>query len=478
MRGTGKGLILLIMAVILANVAAAADFEVNPVPQKNKIGVTEFAVFNLSVTNNGDKEDDFRIYTLDYPTWEIRTSPLINPIKLTIGPGETKSVVLEVYPLYVNTIGTYYVNLNVKNERTGEMIKAPLLVSIQSTAGLIGGYVPTVLANVLIPKSIDPRNEVVIQLSLDNQNLIDYKELQIEMNSRLINIVANTSLGPKEQKSLIFRKQLDPLTPPQTDRFIVTVKMGNMTIVNPISTKMEITAYSELEKESKVVKSFLKKEQVIVYGNAGNEAYKGNVSVEISPVAGLFTSTEPKALKIEKQDKTYLQWEIELEPEQGFTVVIKTNYRPLMVIIVLAIILIIVYYSYRSPLVVTKEAANIEKREGGVAEFKVIISVKNRGNKPLRDIEVTEFIPRIVEVQKELSLGTLQPYKVMHNESKGLTMKWKIDDLDLADERVLTYRIKSKLAILGEFSLGAAYVSYRIDNKEKVTHSNRLVISA
>ena len=68
-------------------------------------------------------------------------------------------------------------------------------------------------------------------------------------------------------------------------------------------------------------------------------------------------------------------------------------------------------------------------------------------------IEIVDKIPNIADLEKGLSIGTLHPTKILKHERKGTIIKWLIEQLDAGDERVISYKIKSHLSILGEFRL-------------------------
>ena len=120
----------------------------------------------------------------------------------------------------------------------------------------------------------------------------------------------------------------------------------------------------------------------------------------------------------------------------------------------------------RSPLLIIKEASNIIKKDNGISEMTVILHIRNRGQNKIKDIELTDFIPALVSVGGDVPIGSLQPNKVLKHEKKGTTIvKWTIDTLDASEERVLSYRIKSKLSILGSFSLPVANAAFKSNNK-------------
>ena len=96
----------------------------------------------------------------------------------------------------------------------------------------------------------------------------------------------------------------------------------------------------------------------------------------------------------------------------------------------------------------------------------------------MRDIEITDTIPNITSIEKELFIGTLQPYQVMRHEKKGTILKWKVDDLSAGEERVVSYKMKSRLPILGSLSLEGAVAKYNHKKKDKITRSNTLTVRA
>ena len=139
---------------------------------------------------------------------------------------------------------------------------------------------------------------------------------------------------------------------------------------------------------------------------------------------------------------------------------------------------VISYYVLRSPLLMIKEASNIVKKEGGTSEMTVILHIKNRSKNKIKGIEITDYITALVSVSHDISIGSLQPTKVLKHEGKGSTIvKWNIDNLDASEERVLSYRIKSKLSILGSFSLPAANAVFKSNDKTMTSTSNRLSVS-
>ncbi|MFH0868416.1 MAG: hypothetical protein V1831_03820 [Candidatus Woesearchaeota archaeon] len=467
-------LFALIFSLYMSIVYAAA-FDVEVVPIKDRIVIDEFAKFRLEIQNNLKQDDEYRIYSTDFPTWDVKTEPLINPITLELAPGSKDSVELIVDPLKIRDIGTYAVTVNVRSKVTNSFISVPLKVTILSTGPLIGGYVPTVITSVGIPKKIDPREEIPIKIILNNQNIIDYPDLVVKLESSLIKEKIETKLGPKEEKTLDLAVNIDSLTPPQEDDFVVAVFKGNRSIINPIVRRLEIAEYASQELISQEKRFLLTRNHYSFVSN--NNGYEGEFKIETTLLSSIFSSTSPKSKTVKEDGKRYFVGDVKLE-NSTMEIVVTKNFIPLFTVIALLVILAASYYIFRSPLLITKEASNVIKTEGGISEMTIVLHMKNRGNSKITDIDISEFIPALVSVGKEVPIGSLQPEKVLKHEGKETTIvKWALDNLDISEERVLSYKITSKLTILGGFNLPATKAIFKQNNKTVTASSNRLSVS-
>ncbi|MBI2208133.1 hypothetical protein HYU50_01430 [Candidatus Woesearchaeota archaeon] len=458
--------------LLYASLANAALFDISVEPVKDKILIDEFAKFKLIIKNNMQQADEYRIYSPDFPIWDVRTEPIVNPITLVVSPGGEGSVELVVDPLKIRDIGTYGVIVNIRSEAANQLKSVQLKVSILSVKGLIQGYVPTVVTSVGIPEKIDPREEIPIKIVLNNQNIINYTKLTIRLESNSIQDTINTSLEPEEEKTLMLTERIDPFAMPQEDELAVSVFSDDISIINPIVKKVEIMEYTDKELVSQK-KNFLRTKTVYDFVS-NNPYYEGKFRTETTLLESIFSSENPKARIAKENGKSYFVWNAKLENNR-MRVTVTKNFIPLFAVIILLLVVIAAYYALRAPLVIRKEASSIVKSEGGVSEMSVILRVQNRGRTKIKDIEVTEIIPSIINIEREVSIGSLQPTKLLRHEKKGTTIvKWELNNLDVSEERVLSYRMKSKLSILGTFSLPAATAVFKANDKTFTTASNRL----
>lgn len=470
-----KFFILLSAFALLLNSAYAASFEVRAVPINDKIVVDEVAEFDIIIQNNLDREEEFTIKKAGYPFWDMYTKPLQNPITLRVPPFGTSSIRLFVDPLYITSVDTYTLEAGVLLSRTGEEQKVPITIGIKSTEPLIGQYIPTVLTSTIIePDKIDPREEFKIKIVLNNQNVLDYENLTIKIESNLFRDELHVPLGPREDKTVEIIKRMDGMTPPQKDRLVIAIFKDDRMIVSPIVKEFEIKEYLHQE-NLKEEQSFLKIRKGIKL-TSNNPDYKGSVKIPTTALQSLLLSTSPRAEILREGEKQYLVWDVKLGKDNTLNIYMTKNYRPIVIIILAAIAAVILYFVFRSPLVVRKSVANIGMSEGGISEAKVVVRVKNRSAAQIANIEVMDNLPHIAHVEKELAIGSMQPHAILKHPKRGVMIRWAIETLEAGDERVLSYRMKSRLSILGEFNLPSATARCKVGNKVVISNSNRVSV--
>lgn len=475
MNKLSKSFIVMFAVLLLPNIAYAASFEVKVVPVLDKIVVNEVAEFDIVVQNNLETDEEFTIKKAGYPFWDMYTKPLQNPITLKVPALSYSTIRLFVDPLYITSVDTYTLDAGIVQGTTGEEQKVPITVGIKSTDPLIGGYIPTVLTSTSIePDKIDPREEFKIRVMLNNQNVLDYTNLTIRLESNLFSEELHVALGPKEEKIVEIVKKIDDMTSPQEDRLVVAVFKDQRMIVSPIVNNFEIKEYLHQE-ELAEEHSFLKIRQGIKVAS-NNPNYKGAVKIGTTSLKSLLTASSPRAELVSENGKQYLVWDVNLDKDKNMSIYITKNYRPIVVIAILAAAAVVLYFLFRSPIVVRKGIANIGMIEGGVSEAKVVVRVKNRSSAQITGIEVMDNLPHIAHVEKELSIGSMQPHAVLIHPKRGVMIRWAIEALEPGDERVLSYRMKSRLSILGEFNLPAATARAKIGNKVVISNSNRISV--
>jgi hypothetical protein len=468
-----KLIIILILTLMLANFVSAADFDVSIEPVKNKISPTESALFNLYIENQGTETNKYRISS--DATWNILSDPLPDYFSgITLEPGQNKTTLIRLSPPSKITGGTKKLSITIEGQN--QEISLPITIYIKSIGYGPQGYVPFIMSSLIVePVEIDPRNKLTAKVKLKNGNVLNLSDVVVEVTTEdgLFYKKRLVDIGPLEEKTETFIISLSHLTEPATDTLIATVSYED-TYFQPAQEVIEIVPFSQLDEQKSKENLFLKTRSTVELTNNGNTKTSELYKVETNLFRSLFITTNPDSKILNQDGERYLVWEIVLDPAEKITLRYTENYQPLFIILALALLVVILYYALRSKVAIDKSAEVMEMQEGGISKIKITLNIRNRSSRKIEHIKVIEKIPNIAEYIKEDYLGTLKPSKVLKHDQKGTLLKWDIDQLDGFEERMITYKIKSRLTILGSMVLTPSVVKFKNPSgKITITHSNR-----
>ncbi|MDP7324460.1 MAG: hypothetical protein QF632_06880 [Candidatus Woesearchaeota archaeon] len=468
--------LLLFMCVLISTAVLGLTFETSLKPFKNKIYLDEEAMFILNLRNDLPTIENFVVYTTEV-TWSLNSEPASdrNP---KLYPESSRQIELELKPTSYITPGTYSVPISIKNAETNELRVLTANVEIVSDELPNVNYLPGLRSTVHIDNEVDPRGEVPIKVDVINQNPLNITELTVVLRSNLINKEYSTSLSPLETKTINFNVMLDPLTIPQEDILYTTIKISNYNF-EPQPNAYNIIAYGDIKSTKELRRGFLKTEHAILIENTGNELNSDKIRERLGLVRGLFSSTKPRAQKVMFDNERHVQWSVTLEAGSSAEVVLVTNYQYLFITLVLIVLIIVSYFSYRSPIIVKKSAIIIGRKHGGISDLSVRMAIINRSKYNVLDLLITDKLPSLVDLHKDFEEGTLRPSSILKHDKKGTIMKWQIRTLEPGEERIIHYKVKTRLSILGSLSLPITVVKFKREGKKaRVVGSNRLIIRA
>ncbi len=468
-----KHILYLLAILLLASFASAFTFDYSP-SSVTIDNTSQMAVFYMTVGNDNERMNETLRFSGVDVDWAIQSDPLEDYLGgATLMPGEKKQINLFFKPSEVMTLGPKKVELTVKSELTGKTESKYFFINIGSSEPPLREYLAAVGKILDMPARIDPREPVSIRMNLENKNPKNITEMLIKLDSKLIKKEEITSLAPLGSRNVLITASLDPYTPPQKDVMRVSLMVDGRTLQPLLEEKFEVTGYSEIiEREIPKKTAFLKATEGKTYYNEGNIKAEKQILAETNFFNRIFTGTEPEAYVIYRNGKQYLTWDISLEPRETRQIAITKDYRILFFMILLAVLSVLFYYVFRSPVVMKKEAVVIGIKEGGISELRVLIHIKNRTGTAFENFAVTDRVPHIADLDEDIETGTLKPTKsVRHKE--GLMIKWELPALEKYEERILSYKIKSKLTILGGFMLPKATAKFaEKGKKEKTEKSN------
>jgi len=467
-----KSLLILVIAGILIALIAiqASAFAYFVTTLNNTITKQDSARFKLLIKNTADYDDYFTISTRDV-NWVVNTEPASGFV-----PANSEAeFIVELRPRPLVTEGrTYFIPIKVKSEKTGFYFEEKEKFAVYVISPLLypGKYVPTVTPTIYMDKVIDPREKVSVRINLRNRNLRDLDGLKVVINGEIFYKEYTTHLLPLEDKTNEILFEVNPITEPGTKTLTVTLFFEDKKI-GESSAQYEVQGYSDLQ-ETSIKKSFLfRTEKSFTIYNNGNEEGVAEKKFRINFFKRLFTKFTPPAIKEKDADgKTYYVIRRTLPPQTQLEISVVTNYRLLVLILLLILIGVVLYYLLRSPVIIVKNAEPLGRTKEGVSEIKVSIYIKNRSRKPLSNLRIIDTIPSIAEIEKKTRLGSMEPVSIGKSR-RGTVVRWEVDVLEPYEERIITYRVKSKLRLVGGIRLPSAKARFDTGKgKERITHSN------
>ncbi len=448
-------LVLFVLTIVLTLPAVYADSEVFVETVKNQISPLENAEYTLTIKNYAAETQRFSLYSFAQG-WSVDPFPLRNRI-MELGPGQTKSTTVRARAIESFPPGIYYLTITIESD-LGERQSKPLKVYLTSDKAV--DYLPSIRASLDMDEKINPKDPVSIKLSLDNLNPKNLSDLTIKIQSDIpeFSKEVTVNLPPLKKKTVEFSVIPNKFQQPK-DYILFFVLQKDGETVKVVEKRIEILqVVPDFTVKVAEDSTFLKTFASITVLNEGNVKNTQEVILPVSFWKSLFTKQDVKTKVVGKQRN--FVWEATLSPNEETVFYIETNYRILFYIAVISLIFVIFYLAVRSPVVVKKRAVTTKGGDAGtLSQIKVTLEVINKTGKPIKDVTITDWVPAIANVEKSLELGTLRP-KAVRNTKKGTKVVWSLAELDGHEHRLITYKVKAKLNILGTFSLPRAVLNY------------------
>ena len=477
---------LALIAAVLALLAVSAtaqetlkpsSFTVKLHAVNNSILIDGQASFELTISNPNNYDESYRISIPDIE-WSITSDPLSDYFSGVDVPAfKSRTVRLFLKPTVAFSPGFRNVIITVDSVKGKDSQTFSTFVDIRSSYKLLQEYLAAVSRIVEIPSQIDPRNEFEVKVNLINRNPKNISNLRVALSSITTGLIKQdiyANLNPLESKVVFAKIKLNALTPPTKDTLKVVLYVDDQPLEPTIFEPFEVIGYSEL----KVVKSertgsFFRWVNETTFVNDGNIHLDKVVEQKTGFFKSLFTRTSPIAFTISKGGDRFNAWELSLDPQETVTVQEVESYRSIIFLIILAILALVAYRFFQSPIRLIKEASAISYKEGGVSELKIILRIKNRSSDPYVKLTVMDRVPMIAEVEHD-SMGTLKPATIF-NDGKGSVVKWELENLEKHEERILAYKIKLRLSILGMFTLPKSSLRFFTEKNVKFVTASKTV---
>ncbi|MFH1209810.1 MAG: hypothetical protein V1663_03405 [archaeon] len=454
-----KKLLIFLVLLISVSSAYAAFYDVSYEDVNSVILPGQKAIFNVNIRNLQAISDTatFVLSDLDWE-WEKKN------FNLPIG-GQT-SFQLELTPPENTVSGRHALTLKVYSLNNPEnYVYDNLLVDVLPYENVIG--VEGIETS--LPEGLDPRKTNKIKLLLKNKYNIDINDVYIELRSELFNKEFTVDFEGAELKEIEFDVDIDPDTIEGEYDINVVAKLGLNKLLDD-KTKLNVVYYSDVKSDVQESTGFLVKDVYVHKRNDGNSVIEQEYSLRLGSFEKIFTYADIEPTYKEKRgDGYYYIWNFELQPGQEYNVHVRTNYRdPLLVLIILGLIFYILYYNLTKKVTLKKKILTLKSNEG-ISEMKVLLILKNPGKKTIKTIRLVDQLHNIVKVPD--TFGSLKPSSIKKYDDR-VVLVWDIDNIIGGEERVISYKVKAEVNIIGRLTIPRALCRYRKGNRTVIVRSN------
>lgn len=480
MKNRNKCIIFLLLSILflVPYSLSQANFRVTLDKTYVEVPTLGSQIVKITIYNDQDFEDLFSLSLFPSSIYGISGTFQVPTIK--IGAHSSESI----YILFTAAINSEEIPINFKititSSKTGYSKQLTLTVKARRT-------VPVYISDVRVNKYlVDPGEIISVFVDLTNvENKLSGKyfvDLNITKDGQTIYTDRKEveAIEPQSTRTIEFSYQFNQYAPNGTYEIYVTLRNEENEKVyekGPIVVKVNgIVKLPSSYTEKEVHYGVLTSEVVIKVKNEGNIPSGPFLVTETLPsIARSFFIAETPITSENVTDGvvTYI-WRIEnLNP--GETVVIKYKIFVFHFWLILVCVGLLFIYIFHVTFSLSIKKSTLYKgpiqREKTI---KVVINVKNKTNKTLRNVKVIDFVPALLKVLNKFD--TLVP-KVKKMKD-GYELEWRIYSLKPKEERVLTYYVKPIVDIVGEIKLPEVRIEYKEKNKKKVIKSKKATIKS
>ena len=468
-----KLLLVLSLILIFSSLITAANILVTTSKIEGSVEPGSEAVHIIKIKNRDIRDNTFQLKSETFaiaPFSDIVENIIFEPSSAVLIPSNQEREV-KVKIKFLDSVKPD------RNYITKILIKALTDPGIKEETSLTTYIIPSVELieiDAILPGEIIPGEKSEILVNLTNKGASNLENLEIFYSSSIFNLEDETSLAPFENKLLKFNLEIDPLT--AKDEYSLTIRLfKDDKIKGSKNFEFSVGQNPDLRERELITKGFLSSTIEIVRENEGNVEIERTVSYPISLLATWFTKTNPPTEIIVDETGRRYEWNFNIPPGSIYRIEIQTDYKWLFFSIVAILLFIIaVFYLKQKNIFLKKEIFKIGETKTGVSELKILLHIRNKTYKEIYNVKVIDLLPRFFNLEQDF--GTLKPTKMQESMTGGFRLIWQIEKLEPGEERVISYKVNSKLPLVGRNMLPAALVQYFGRGKRLVNvKSNRLV---
>lgn len=447
---------------------AAGEIDVSLNVKSLTIYNGEIGSADITVNNNQDARD---VFSVSVPPLTTGITPTLANYSLTLDP--KSSTTFKIYFSAAECVEetSQYATITVKSQ-TNPNIEESKMIILNS----IRKY-GVCISNMGLDKYlVSPGESVTISVSLTNPETILSLPVNLQTNViRESEIVSRfddfiETIQGKTTKTVQHVFTVGKYEKPGFYTVEVIMKDNLGTEVSSKKTQFNVATVNASEDPNylttnKAVKYglFVQTMEISVMneGNVPTGSFYVSESVPIFMKIFFFPKVEPN-LEETKENRVVYSWFISsLGPGETYKIVYDISTWNAVLIVAVLIVTVIYVFSQVFTVSIVKKHRHV----GPITkerEITVMLEARNRARNEIRDVIVRDFVPAVATVVERFD--TLRP--TLRKTAGGTEIVWRIDSLGSGDERILTYRIRPVVDIIGTLKLPKAYIKFMNKKKE------------
>lgn len=464
----------LFFSILMLSVSSLADNRVTlgATPQTLTIAAGNSGSIVLTVNNNQNSADIFTISIIAPPNFQGSVAVSQNNVLIPPLSSSNVNVSFAIPSCVSSSLLQFTISAtSVSNTAIGSLQNVNLQMSGFNTC------IDSVSSDKI---ELNPGDSVTFSANI--RNLVPYSvadnSLSFIISKDGKTIFQNTTslfLPSTSSRAYSFTYQFDKYAAPGVYNANAILKAGDGTVVDSKYSSLKLDAKNNLVKSETQTSYLLISQTTVVFKNDGNVPSDSTTySKQLSVLTSLFFNpSTPVSQKSSSGWNVVYSWQVpSMTPSQTFTINYGISYINVWTITMVAvIILVLIYLNFYSVSIL--KAYSFGGRGPLAKEISVSLEIKNRGYKEVKDLVVKDKVPNVSRLDERFE--TLKP--ITKKLIDGMELTWRIPSMKPHEVRIITYRIKPVVEILGTLNLPEAKVVFEGTKNRRVTkYSNSLAI--
>lgn len=469
--------IIFSLCFLIAVQAEEGTFKVTSKVINNRIAPEEWAEFEITIRNSFPYYEVFRVINpQEGIEWSMLTDPklFIDGVLVKGKDEKTFKVLLKDIELPRDYKKPYNILLVIKGKESkyAKTLKFPIYL-------MPGEYSDEPDFDVItnFPKTVDPQQIQSFKLTVKNNNWKDYSQIKVHVEGDIFSRESVITLIANDTKTIDFPIQFPTDISQAFDTITITLShptTGEQYHKSEASYRVKADTIPFQQKMESETSWFLRTDTIKVT-NQQNIPSEQEINIPTSLLEAFIGSSDPEMQRLKTTEGRFYTTRLRLDARETYTITLTTNYRLLIYAVIALAVLLFIYYLFKAPIVVIKQATQVKITHDGLQSVTVMLTVINRSGKEYPSVQLYDKVPKLLRLSHTVD-QTFRPIKTIRHET-GDVISWKFD-LTPKEERIISYMLTPKLNIVGDVRLPKALVKFHEGGHVIKSHSNELDVSS